>query len=233
MSVKLKDIIRRGHLMAEVPEPSSSRTDAFGGLQEIVEVANSGLAELHDLLVDVYKDWLGANKDITAASGEEFTVLPDDFLQLDQIFQIDQGQRIEMFEFRLSDMTGSTRTETTDRPMYRVRGNRIFWFELPGKDYTMELWYTRQFITLEDKEDEISPELPVGWEDYVIGHVAEYLADKEESNNKIGSKAKARTAARITKIATRRIKGRKVKDVSGRFDARRNRYPFRHPYPRA
>lgn len=229
--ITLDDIIRRGHLMADVPEPSTSRTDAFATQSEIIDVANAGLGELHDLLAEVYEDWLTITVDINMAAATQTTLLPADFLKLRHIFQLDSGQRIRMEEFHLDDMTGSTRTETTDRPLYRIMGSRIYWHELPGQAYTVELWYVRQFSVLTNRDDEISPELPVGWEDYPIGHVAKYLADKKELSSTAGTEAKDRARGRIIQVATNRnaSKPGSVRDVSGRFDHRRTRH---YPYPR-
>lgn len=228
--ITLDDIIRRAHLAADVPEPSSSRSDAFVGVEEVVDVANAGLGELHDLLVDVYEDWLTKKTDISLVASTETTKLPSDFLKLRMLFILDGGVRSEMDEHCLSDLAGSTRTDTSNRPTYRVMGTNVYWHPLPASAYTAEMWYVRQFDVLEDREDEISPELPRGWEDYVVGHVAEYITDKGERDNPSGAKLKARAAQRITKLArSRNASGPKtVKDTAGRF-AKKSRYP----YPRA
>lgn len=228
MRVKLEDIIRRAFRMADVPVPDENRSDQYVDLVEAVDEANAGLAELHDLLVEKWIDWLTKTATVTMTVGQQTTLLPSDFLALREIFIIDSGnQRHPLDEFRLDEMAGSTTTATDSYPDYRIMNTHLYWHPLPSGARSVELWYVRAFDVLEDLNDEISPELPAGWEEYVVGHLAEYIIDKAERNSTTGAKAKARAERRITTLASNRNASgpRKTPDVSGRF-ARRRRYPY-------
>jgi len=228
MRVTLGDIINRAFRMADVSIPDESRSDQYVSLIEATDEANAGLAELHDLLVEKWIDWLAKTATVTMTAGQQTTLLPADFLALQEIFLIDSGnQRHRLEEFRLDEMAGSTTSKTDSFPDYRIMNTHLYWHPLPSGTRSVELWYTRAFDVLEDTNDEISPELPAGWEEFVVGHLAEYIIDKAERNSTAGAKAKARAERRIITVASNRnaSRPRKTPDVSGRY-ARKRRFPY-------
>ncbi len=228
--ITLEDIIRRAHQAADVPLDSTSRTDAVIGKAEAVDVANDGLAELHDILVGVYEDWLTTKTDLTTVASTETILLPDDFYKVRQLFMIDSGQRVELDSWSLSDATGTTRTETSDRPRWRAMNSHMYFNPLPAAAYTLELWYVRQFRRLEDEKDEISPELPTGWEAYPIAYMAAYILSKEERDPQVALLRMERVKARIQSAARNRgtTGPMAVKKSTGRFSDKK-----KFPTPRA
>lgn len=202
--VTCEDIITRGHLMADVPEPSTSRTGAFASEAEMLLVANAGLAALHDLLVEKYEEWLTTSDIITVLQEATKTLLPQQFYKLRRLYLLASNQRITLEPFEFVDMDGSLTTTTEPYPMYRVMGQWVYWHPLPSAERQVEIWYIRQFAPLANRTDEISPELPFGWEEYAIAHVAEYLMGKEERDPSIAIMAKRRVEQRIISGAANR-----------------------------
>jgi len=231
------EIITRGHRMADIPEASALQTDPFVTTDEALEIVNEGLGELHDLLVEVYEEWLTeVDTSLSMTAAGRTTALPSDFFKLRGLFLLDGTQRIELYPFDPLDIAGTTTTDTTDRPDYRIVGNKLYWSELPGSAYSLEIWYVRQFRPLDDIADLPEPEIPEGWELFVVAFLANYLLAKEESDTTPAEKALARARRRIESAATNRDASRpqQVRDVSGRFDTdRRGRRRRRLPYPRA
>jgi hypothetical protein len=182
VSLTAENIAKTACALADVPYPSADQTNPFVTPVELLGFVNLGLGYLHDLLIEVYDDWLTVVDDsLTMTAGGATTKLPTDFYKLRALFLIDSGQRVELYPFDPLDMAGSTTTDTSDRPQYRLVANDIRWLELPGSAYTLELWYIRQFRDLVDIEDRPEPEIPNGWEMYVVAWVAHFLATKEES----------------------------------------------------
>lgn len=227
--ITLGDIVRRAHQMADVPQDSTSRTDAVIGKAEGVDVANDGLAELHDLLVGVYEDWLTTKATLTTTASTETTLLPADFYKLRHLYKLDSGTRVELVPWDLEDAAGTTTTETDDCPRWRIMGTHVYFNPLPAAAYTLEMWYVAQFARLEDDEDEISPELPFGWEAYPIAYVAAYILSKEERDPSPALMQLQRAKDRIQSAARSRGGSgpQAVKRVNSRFQSKR-----RFPTPR-
>lgn len=228
--VTLGNIITYGHLMADVPEPSTSRSGAFASEDEIAKKANDGLSELHDILMNKYEDWLTTKGTINLYQGNETTILPSDFYKLKKLFLLDGNQRVSPDPFELDDLEGTTTTETSTHPDYKIMGNRIYWRNLPSANQQSEIWYIRQFKPLVNRDDEIAPELPAGWDTYPIAYVAKYLLGKAERDPSIAILEMRTVKDRIESAATNRdaSRPRTSKDVSGRFERKR-----RYPDPRA
>lgn len=235
MAATAAEMITRGHNMVDVPEASVLQTNPFVTVKEALSVINAGLGELHDLLVEVYEDWLTeVDTSLSMTAGQRTTNLPADFFKLRALFLINSGQRVELFPFDPLDVAGSTVTGTTDRPCYRILRNKLYWSELPGTAYQLELWHMRQFRPLLDVNETPEPEIPAGWELFVVAHYGFYLLGKEESSTLPAEKAMGRARQRIEAAATGRDASRpqQVKDTRGRFD-RDRRWRRRLPYPRA
>ena len=223
----LDDLIRRAHQMADIPRPSTSRTDASVGINEITDVLNDGLAELHDLLVGTFEDWLTTKTDLATVASTETVLLPSDFYKLRRLFKIEGGQRVQLDPFDFEDMLGTTRTDTSDRPYWRVMNTHLYLNPLPAAAYTLEAWYVRAFNRLEDAGAELSPELPNGWEAFPIAYAAAYMLTKEERDPQVALLQMERARDRIESAARSRgsVGPRSVRDVRGRF-GNKHRFPI-------
>jgi hypothetical protein len=206
VSLTADQIIREAMILADIPHPSDEQTNPFATEPQLLSMVNRALGYLHDLLIDAYDDWLTVIDDtLTMTVQNRRTKLPDDFYKLRALFLIDAQQRIELYPFDPLDIAGSTTTDTTSRPQYRIISNEIQWLESPSSSYPLEIWYIRQFSDLVDIYDKPEPEIPNGWDMYVSAWVAHFLITKEEGDttniDKLLIQAKASVIPRVASIA--------------------------------
>jgi hypothetical protein len=222
-------LITRAHLMSDVPELSSARTNAFATQIEVLDVANDALAEMHDLLVEVWDDYLTKqDTSLVTSTTVQWVQLPKDFYKLIACFMIDSSTRVEMQPFDWLELGGVSTTDSSNRMRYRISGNRMVFDRLPSGVYTLELWYIPQFRPLADRNEVVGQYIHPGWESYVIYHVAAYLLAKEESDPTYAVTMKEQTRRRIESIAANRnaAKPKMVIDTEGKYRKKRPELPF-------
>lgn len=230
----LGSIVSRAHRLASVPEQTSGRTDALATQSDVIEEANSALGELHDLIVDANQDYLTVFTTVSMVASSNKTLLPNDFYKLRSIYALDSSQqRRKLKMFNIGDQSRYRVAESWDYPDYRIMNNYIYWLPLPSVARTVEIFYIRQFIPLENTNDELPPEIARGWEDFIVGHVAEWLLDVSELDPTPGRKKKEESRRRIQSSASRRnsAEPRKLPDVNNRYHGYRRRY--RYDWPRS
>lgn len=229
MAVTLGDLKTRALRLADVPADSTSRSDAVIADAELTDIANEGLHELRDLLVESWEGYLSTDSTTTMSAGVNYTSLPSDFYKLEHLFMLDGNERRELDSWDFKDLSGSTNTDTADVPYYRIRGDRIIWWPLPASTKTVEIWYVKQFAELVNDTDTLDSAIMPGWEKYIIAHMAEYILAKEERDMSAAVMMKEQTRQKITASASNRdaSRPRHTPEVTGRY--RRN---YRYPYPR-
>lgn len=218
--------------MADVPEASSSNTNAFATLSEMIDVINDGVAELQDILVNTFDDYLTTFENLTTTASTQTTKLPEEFLKLRHMFLLDGTERHAVEPYDFQDLNALDSTETSSRPRYKILGNLIYWHPLPDGAYTIECWYVRRFKRLEDSYDFLRPEIPTGWDRYLVAFGAAYLLAKEESDPSPALLAMQQVRKTIEITAQNRDTSRpkKVTNVLSRFSSDRRNYKL--PYPK-
>lgn len=224
----LATIISRAHKLATIPEQSSGRTDALSSQAETIAEVNSALGELHELIVDAYQDYLTVYTELSMTAGSNSTQLPDDFFKLRSLHVvIDSDHRQKLDPWQMSDRGSYRVNESWDYPNYRIIGNDIIWMPTPNTTRTVEMYYIRQFQPLENTTDELPQEIPLGWEDFLVAHVAEWLLDIAELDPTPGVRRLQKARKRITESAGKRnsAEPQTTTDVNNRYGYnRRNRY---------
>lgn len=167
------------------------------GIQEALNQVNFGVAELMGHIGAHDPATITARADLAVAAADEFVMIPDDLMAVRALHRVDSGgQRTRLEQFS-PDSLQDGRTGGADCPLYSLQGNRI-WFASPwAAAATLELWYLRSPARLLATQDHIRPEIPFGWERYVVAYLAAYLLDKEESDS---SRARAVMAQVISEI---------------------------------
>lgn len=222
-------LISRAHLMADVPEISSSRTDAFASQAEVLDVANDALAELHDLLVEVWDDYLTKQDTSTTLSTTvQYVSLPTDFYKVIACFILDNSQRYELLPFEWLDYSGINTSEQSSRPRYRPVGNKMWFDRIPVSAYTLELWYVPQFQPITDRNEVVPLYIYPGWESFIVYHVAAYLLAKEESDPTYCVTQRELARKRIESVAANRnaAKPKMVIDTEGKYRKVRPDLPY-------
>lgn len=220
----LGKIITRAHKLAAIPELTSGRTDALAAQDEMIDEVNAGLAELHDLIVDSYQDFLTVSTEIEMTANEQRVLLPADFYKLRSIFAYETSEhRRRLYEWQMQDQSRYGLSEAWDYPDYRIISNHIEWLPLPSTTRTVVLYYVRQFAPLEETTDELTPEVPIGWEDYVVGYAANYLFTKQDLDPSAALSKMDRAKRRIVSSASKRnaSEPRRTVDVRNRYSGYR------------
>ena len=221
----LADLITRSFRMADTPEPSNS-TDGFVKLPEIVEIINEGAADLHELITDAYQDYFLTSTNLSVANSDRSVLLPDDFLKLRKLFMFDGADRYELTPMNLDELAGTSTTSTVSYPRYKLGGNSLHFSNGFDSARTLELWYIKRFKKITDNKETLTPEIPDGFERYIVGYAAAYILGKEESDPSIAIMAMDRAKAQIFSVVHNRDASgpSTVRDVWGRFN-RKTIYP--------
>lgn len=203
--VTAENIIYMAFAKADLTQaiPATGLTN-WTGLQECLNQVNFGVAELMGHISAHAPDAITARADLAIVAGDEYVMIPDDLLSVRAIHRVDSGgQRVRLEQFT-PDNLAEGRTSVADCPAFSLQGNRI-WFASPWSGAaTLELWYIRSPARLLATEDHIRPEIPFGWERYVVAYLAAYLLDKEESDSKAPRAVMAQVLAEIRDHAARR-----------------------------
>ena len=195
--------------------------DSWAGIQEMLNQVNFAHAELIGHIAAHAPDIVTARIDLAVAAGDDYVMIPDDLLAVRAIHRVDSGgQRARLDQFS-PDGLQEPRTSAADCPAFSLQGNRI-WFSSPwGSAATLELWYIRSPQRLLATEDHIKPEIPFGWERYLVAYVAAYLLDKEEGDSRPARAVMAQVIAEIKDHAMRRAGPRCASRVGRRTEIER------------
>lgn len=226
-------IITRAHRLAAIPEASSSRTSAVATQAEMIDEANAALAELYDIIIEGWEDILTSSTQLSMVAGENKTLLPADFYKLRTIYAlVDSDQRRALDQWQMPDVASRRVTEAWDYPDYRLVGRYIEWLPTPSTTRTVEMYYVRQFLQLNATTDELPPEITRGWEEFVVGFLAEYLLDKRNLDPTPAIRRKEMARKRIQRSCSQRdaSRPRRTIDVNQRYDGFRRRQ--RLPWPK-
>jgi hypothetical protein len=189
--------------MADLPIPVTGVAD-WAETMEVLCQINYGLAELANHISAHAPDVLTTRADILVSAGSEFVMISDDLLAVRAIHKVDSGgQRTRLDQFT-PDSIEEGRSATSETPRFSLQGNRIWFSPAMAGAGTVELWYVRQMTRLLDGNDRVRPEIPFGWDRYVVAYVAAYLLDKEESDSKVPRDIMARVVAEIQDHASSR-----------------------------
>ena len=228
--VTLQDIRERAHALAQVPQESSGRTSALASKAAVTSEINAALGELHNILVNANQDYMTEYMTFDIAADDDKYLLPEDFYKLRSLVaQVSTNERRPLEEWQILDQSRYRVNEAWDYPDYRIMGRYIRWLPIPRIARTIEMYYVRQWLPLENESDELPPEIARGWEDFLVGHAAMWLLKtlsldwtkaremKEESREMIKDAAEKRNS----------YQPRKTPDVNRRYHGyRRYRYPW-------
>lgn len=144
----------------------------------LTDYINSGLSELHDLIVANHgEDYLRKDTTFAVSSSSESYTLPSDFYKALAVFHQSSGRRHKVERWQPSEISGARTT--------------------PLSSGTVELWYVPQHKKLAQRFDTVSIAIPVGWEDFVSLHAAARLLMREESDASAIVSERERQRARI------------------------------------
>lgn len=229
MRATLSDLKTRALRKANLPASTTTRAEAIVTTDELADVLNDGFDELHGIVLAERQNHLEVTSYIQALASIETTPLPDCWLSMRGVWIHDGGVRSELDEWKLENLPGTTTTDTSSRPRWRIQGSVIRWLPLPGSTYQIELVYLRSFRKLQNDADTIEPAIPEGWLRYPVNFAAAYCLTKQSLDPTPCLSEMQRIAQSISSLSLQKETGKSfVRDTSGRFDpeSRRSRLPW-------
>jgi hypothetical protein len=190
----------------------------FCSNEEMLFNLNSALAEMHDLLADVFQDYFIAKANLVVDGNggtQDSAMLPEDFQRCLKVFYVTGTSRTPVDRFMLDDLS-----TLNDYPIfsigsgagykYRIMGEEVHFIPTPpaGSAAEFELWYVPRYQYLEDWADRIHISVPVSWTDYVVYDVVARLLAKEESDPSYFLAKREECRQRFIAAATQRDAGR-------------------------
>ncbi len=182
MGLTVADIRKQACRLADKPEPVSGATDWLE-TDEILAVINQGIGELQDHIAARSADDLTARADLSVPAGVESVAVPANLLAIREVYLIDSGgQRVRLSPGTYRGIEGSARTDSETYPSWQLLGSTLWLYPARDAACTLELWFVRALVEVTNDADEIRPEIPSGWDRYVVGYVGAYILGKAESD---------------------------------------------------
>lgn len=204
--VTLAELRARALDLADMTDSEFPNTD------RVRDYINVGLSELHNILVNSYEDYYNKRYVISVNSTTGEYDLPDDFLKVNKVWYLAGDRRYRVERFELDDIDGYRTTPVTSG--------------------TVELWYAPQLTKLQNDNDVVSINVPVGWEDFVACFAAVRLLVREESDPTFVLAERERLRQSIIESAEPRDSGgvKTVSDHTQRWNTARHYFRYDETY---
>ena len=180
--------------LSELRSRARTRADAVGNNfftdAEINDYLNTGLGELHDILVLQFEDYYVGSIDFDVTSGK--SNYPFDEMPLSNFYKslgldLVEGQeryRVRRFSFPerkrySSDIRIVGRGGSLDS-MYQVRGDSIEFIPEPKRSFKATLWYVPSFTRLTNDNDKVDSRIMSNWEEFAVLSAVYKMKEKEE-----------------------------------------------------
>ena len=199
----LEECITAALQMANLPADTTTRIDAIVSAAEIARVLNWGLSRLHAEVLRKRRNHFEVTERISLSSGVDFSLLPDTYLALrGGIWLLDSGSRARLLPWDITLLDGTTTTDTSSRPKYRIQGKAIRWLPAPSSSFSAEVIFLRSFRRLLNLKDELDPLVEEGWEQFPISEAASYCLKKQGLDPSGAEATKAEVLAIIRDLAS-------------------------------
>lgn len=184
---------------------------------EINDYINTGLGELHDILVTKFEDYHVSSISFNLASDtSSYTLESIGLNNLYKLMGIDIAQGSETIRvprytfqerntFKASQALYSDRGHTNHR--YSLTGNAIKFIPTPLSTEEVTVWYIPKFTKLVNDSDSVDGNIASNWEDYAVMSAAIKMRQKEETSTTSLVKEQEKLTVRIEDAARNRDAG--------------------------
>lgn len=189
---------------------------------EVTQYINASLAELHDVIVNTFDDYVSKSTTFTLTSSNVYT-LPSDLLKVRMVSIQDGTRYVPLRALPLAERwryTGSTAYSRGYDRRYVLMGPSLTVYPAERAGGTYELVYVQQYVPI--SSDLEVPFSGTGvpdqyWTEYAIVDTAIKLLQKEESDVSVLMAQKAALKKRITDAAAMRDSGEpsRILDIDG------------------
>jgi hypothetical protein len=181
------DLITYAKNLADMTGSSFPDDGATAGAR-MIDYANDALADLHEILVESFEEYMLSKVDISVVAGTNEYDLPDGalysakpaFLKAVRVYLVDNSRLYEIPKINFSELDGMKTS--------------------PISSATIQLWYTPQMSRFTATTDTVGSKLtwlPRGGEDFIAYHMAASLLAREESDPSFVLQERERVKRRI------------------------------------
>ena len=204
--------------LLELRTRARQRADAVGNNfftdSEINDYINTGLGELHDLLVMKFEDYYisSVSFSLTSGTGEySFNSIGlDDFYKVigvdasygNDIVRVKRFSFPDRNKYAYNDVLYNNRGYAAYE--YSIRGDNVVFIPTPNSTDSITIHYVPSFQKLSSDSDSVSSSIALNWEEYAVIVAAMKMLQKEETSTSPFERELKRITARIENAASNR-----------------------------
>tara|TARA_R110000737_G_scaffold164194_3_gene191666 strand:- start:168 stop:860 length:693 start_codon:yes stop_codon:yes gene_type:complete len=184
---------------------------------EINDYINTGLGELHDILVLKFEDYYASSVAFSLTSGtSSYTLSSINLNNLYKLLGVDikqgsQTVRVPRYTFQERNTFNSSQALYSDRGhtshRYSLTGNTLNFIPDPSSSDEVTVWYVPSYVKLINDSDSVDDRIASNWEDYAVYTAAIRMRQKEETSTTSIEREKEKIEARIEDAAANRDAG--------------------------
>lgn len=184
---------------------------------EINDYINTGLGELHDILVLKFEDYYVSSISFSLAGDTSsyslesiglnnlYKLMGVDLKQGAETVRVPRYSFQERNTFKSSQALYSDRGHTNHR--YSLTGNNLNFIPTPTSTDEVTVWYIPTYVKLVNDSDSVDDRIASNWEDYAVCSAAIKMRQKEETSTKPLELEHDKITARIENAARNRDAG--------------------------
>ena len=191
--------------------------NSFFSDAEINDYINTGLGELHDVLVTKFEDYYASSIEFSLVSGtSEYSLSSVGLNNMYKLLGVDlvQGSetvRVPRYSFQERNTFSSNQALYSDRGhtnhRYNLNGNEIRFIPKPTSTDTVKVWYIPTYAKLVNDSDAVDGNIAPNWEEYAVISAALKMRQKEETSTTSLERSKEDITLRIEEAARNRDAG--------------------------
>ena len=184
---------------------------------EVDDYINTGLGELHDILVTKFEDYYVSSISFNlTADTSEYTLSAIGLNNLYKLMGIDLAQgsetvRVPRYSFQERNTYKSSQALYSDRGhtnhRYSLTGNKLNFIPTPTSTDAVTVWYVPKFVKLVNDSDSVDGSVSSNWEDYAVVSAAIRMRQKEETSTTSLEREHDKISLRIGEAARNRDAG--------------------------
>ena len=187
---------------------------------EINDYINTGLGELHDILVLKFEDYYVNSVSFSLVSGTSnysfatiglndfYKVLGVDITQGNDTVRVPRYSFIERNAFKFRAAAYSNRGIELYR--YNINSKDIIFIPQPTSTETIKVWYVPSFTKLTLDNSEVDDRIALNWEEYAVYSAAIKMKHKEETSTTSLERELEKLRERIEAATTNRDAGEPI-----------------------
>lgn len=207
--------------LSDLRTRARQRADAVGNNffsdSEIDVYINTGLGELHDLLVTKFEDYYVSNLSFPLEANKStynFSAIGlGNFYKLLGVDAVQGGDSIRVKRFSFPDRNRFQADVALYNSRgyaayeYAIRGDALEFIPTPLSAETIKVWYVPQFTKLTEDTSSVDSRIMLNWEEYAVLVAATKMRQKEETSTAALEREIERVTARIEDASRERDVG--------------------------